>query len=216
MVENGKGTAQAYTTAYTYDWLNNLTCVNQSGQYRVFTYETMGRLTWADNPETRVQAISSCTAGNTGIQYQYDNANNLTSKTDTGNFTTTYQPDALNRVKSKTTSNGTTTYTFDQDPGIPGEPNSPYVFQYNYLPAGVASETYPSGLTVATTYDAAGRPNGVTGYASGVTYTPHGALAAVTFANGVQESRSYNVQPQPTCLAAGRAGYRARTTTGTW
>jgi YD repeat-containing protein len=58
--------------------------------------------------------------------------------------------------------------------------------------------TYPSQRTITTTYDAAGRPNGVTGYASGIAYAPHGALAGVTFGNGVQESWSFNVR-----LAAG-------------
>lgn len=246
VVEYRKDTTGAYTgtytTQYTYDWLGNLTCVNQSSQYRVFTYDTMGRLTWVDNPETRVQAISSCTAGGTGIKYEYDNAGNLTKKTDTGNFVTTYHPDLLNRVDSKTTIDGATTYSFDQSQAIPGEAdtdypigrlnsvsfgavtqtfrhdalgrykssaqavtgqaNSPFVFHYEYKPAGLASEKYPAGRTVATSYDIAGRPSGATGYTTGVTYAPHGAMAGVTFANGVQESWSYNARLKPTCLTA--------------
>jgi RHS repeat-associated protein len=244
VVEYGKGSAPSYTTAYTYNALNSLTCVNQSGQYRVFGYDSMNRLILADNPETRVQAISSCTAGSPTNTYTYDNANNLISKTDTGGFTITYQPDLLNRVSQKTTSDGTTTqYTFDQNLAIPnqtdpnypvgrlssvsfgtvtqtyrydalgryqsseqtvaGQANSPFVFHYNHVPAGLATEKYPSQRTIATTYDAAGRPNGVTGYASGITYAPHGAVSGMTLGSGVQESWSFNSRLQPTCLTAG-------------
>ena len=242
-VEYGKGATLSYTTLYTYNALNNLTCVNQSGQYRVFGYDSMSRLILADNPETRVQAISSCTAGSPTITFAYDNANNLISETDTGGFTITYVPDALNRVSSKTSNDGTTQYTFDQNLAIPGETdtnypagrlssvsfgtvtqtyrydalgryqsseqtvagqaNSPFVFHYNHVPAGLATEKYPSQRTIATTYDAAGRPNGVTGYASGITYAPHGAVSGMTLGSGVQESWSFNSRLQPTCLTAG-------------
>jgi RHS repeat-associated protein len=242
VVESGKDANPSYTTVYKYDALNDLICVNQSGQYRVFNYDSMGRLILADNPETRVQAISSCTAGSPAVTYAYDNANNLIGKTDTGGYTFTYVPDALNRVSSKTTHDGTTQYFFDQNLSIPkqsapnypvgrlssvtfgtvtqtyrydavgryqsseqtvgGQPN-PFVFHYNYVPAGLASMQYPSGRTVTTTYDAAGRPNGVAGYASGITYAPHGAMSGVSFANGVQESWSFNSRLQPACLTAG-------------
>jgi hypothetical protein len=83
-----------------------------------------------------------------------------------------------------------------------GGQGGPFVFHYNFVPAGLSTEMYPSQRTITTTYDAAGRPNGVTGYASGIAYAPHGALAGVTFGNGVQESWSFNVRLQPTCLTA--------------
>jgi len=57
----------------------------------------------------------------TGVQYQFDHAGHLTSKTGTGNFTATYVPDLLNRASSKTPTDGTTSHTFDQDPAITGE-----------------------------------------------------------------------------------------------
>jgi RHS repeat-associated protein len=58
---------------------------------------------------------------------------------------------------------------------------------------------------VTTTYDVAGKPSGVTGYASAVNYAPHGAMQGLTFANNVQESWMYNVRLQPTCLTVGPA-----------
>jgi YD repeat-containing protein len=65
-----------------------------------------------------------------------------------------------------------------------------YTFSYVYNLAGdLESESYPSGRTIQTCYDAAGRQSGVsalsssTAYASAVTYAPHGAMSAATIGN---------------------------------
>lgn len=56
-----------YLTAYTYDVLGNLRTVTQGTQpARVFTYNSLSRLTLASNPES----------GN--VSYAYDAAGNLT------------------------------------------------------------------------------------------------------------------------------------------
>jgi YD repeat-containing protein len=41
-----------YTTTYCYDVTDNLTGVNQSGQTRTFTYDSLKRLRFATNPES--------------------------------------------------------------------------------------------------------------------------------------------------------------------
>jgi len=68
VVENPGGTP-TYTTSYTYDTLDHLTFVNQSGQVRAFQYDALGRLMSATNPE------------NGTLTYGYDNNGNLTSRT---------------------------------------------------------------------------------------------------------------------------------------
>ena len=83
-------------------------------------------------------------------------------------------------------------------------------FSYGYdLSGALASETYPSGLTVTDgNFDAAGRLHQVTGnmgvnYASGVAWIPQG-IGVLTLGNGVTENWSYgSMQKQPTQLALG-------------
>jgi YD repeat-containing protein len=239
VVENG-----TYTTSYSYNVLDNLTCVSQSGQYRVFDYDSLGRLTSADNPETRVQAINSCSPGSPAarptVKFTYDTAGNLLTRTDSAGSVTSYAPDALDRVVSKTTAEGTVQFTFDQNLAITEENDTNYpigrltgvsfgtlgstyrydalgryqssqqtvdalpafIFHYDWVPAGLAAMKYPSGRVVSTSYDSAGRPSGVTGYASAVQYAPHGVLSGMTFANGLSERWTFNRRTQPGCLVA--------------
>jgi RHS repeat-associated protein len=112
-------------TLYTYDGLGNLTCAVQKGtdttpfsgcasapatwRPRSFTYDSLGRLLTAFNPETNT------------IQYAYDNNSNMISKTDALGVTVNFSPsdhpiDALNRVIKKAYSNGdpAVSYFYDQ------------------------------------------------------------------------------------------------------
>ena len=82
------------------------------------------------------------------------------------------------------------------------------------LSGAVTSETYPSGRSVLTTYDAAGRVSGITGqktgeanktYASAMSYTSHGAVAAVTLGNALIEQVTFNNRLQPTQIKLGTA-----------
>jgi YD repeat-containing protein len=100
-----------YSTAYTYDALNNLQTVNQSGQTRTFTYDSLSRLYQAQNPESSVGGTQCTTT------YNYDANGNVISKvaplenqnTSCSNtVTTTYTPDVLNRVTDKTYNDGVT------------------------------------------------------------------------------------------------------------
>jgi RHS repeat-associated protein len=60
-----------------------------------------------------------------------------------------------------------------------------------------------------TCYDAAGRITGVTNdgtaapYASGITYTPHGAADKLTLGNGLHEATNFNNRLQPTLISLG-------------
>src|ERR1700682_69302 len=73
----------------------------------------------------------------------------------------------------------------------------------------LTSLVYPSGRTVTTGYDLAGRPNQLglgataTQYVSAVSYLPHGAINQLTFGTGgVRETTTYDPQRlQPTNIS---------------
>jgi len=202
-----------WPTLYQYDPLGNLLCVEQHGpvtstgcssspsadatslwRVRRFTYDTLSRLLTAKNPE------------NGTITYQYDAANNVTSKTDPSGITINYNPsgspiDVLNRVTEKTYSDSepTVTYTYDSTSvsnGIgrrTGMTDASGSTIWNYDPEGkVTSEGRTiNGITksLITSYDLLDGPYQVQ-YPSGavVQYTASGAgrvLSAVDMTNGI-------------------------------
>lgn len=97
--------------------------------------------------------------------------------------------------------------------------------QTKAAPGALKSETYPSGRAVTTTYDAAGRPIGVSGqqtpssrvvsYAGGtlsgcsdpsgqgVCYAPHGAIAQLPTGDGLLEITNFDNRLRPTQIQAG-------------
>jgi YD repeat-containing protein len=100
---NGTSQAPSMETDYAYDGLDDLTSVVQNGsnsnnaRNRTFSYDSLGRLVSATNPES----------GN--ITYTYDLNSNLSSKVapkpgqaGTALVTTSYSYDALNRLYLKT------------------------------------------------------------------------------------------------------------------
>ena len=113
-----------FNTSYSYDALDNLVGVNQSGQMRSFTYDSLRRLQTATNPES----------GTTS--YTYDANGNLLTKTDALNRVTCFGSysgscdnkgyDALNRPVLKTYSDGTprVNYLYDTAPGGVGRLSS--------------------------------------------------------------------------------------------
>jgi len=129
-----------YETGYGYDTLDSLTSVTQQGgassgswRKRSFTYDSLGRLKCAANPEvtSSVNSPSSCPAADTGsytpgtIGYTYDADGNVVTKTapapnQTGTASTAvtnYSYDTLNRLTQKSYSGGAATatvqYAFD-------------------------------------------------------------------------------------------------------
>ena len=79
---------------------------------------------------------------------------------------------------------------------------SPLAFQYAYTLTGkLASETYPSGRTVATSYDGADRISKVAGSATAYAtlnaspaqaYLPDGKMENFTYGSGATETRTYD------------------------
>jgi RHS repeat-associated protein len=74
-----------YTTTYTYDALDDLINVNQSGLARKFTYDSLKRLVTAQTPESGT------------INYTYDSNGNAVTRQD-ARFNTTMAYDKLNRL----------------------------------------------------------------------------------------------------------------------
>jgi RHS repeat-associated protein len=155
--------AGSYTTNYTFDVLDNLTFVNQSGQTRSFAYSSLSRLTSATNPES----------GTTS--YSYDNNGNLARKVDARNITTCFGTwngstcnsgidvgyDRLNRVLRKQYSDLTppVIYTYDTATNGKGllrsaansESTANYT-AYDKLARVTASNQVTSGNTYSMTY----------------------------------------------------------------
>jgi RHS repeat-associated protein len=139
-----------YLTSYAYDTLDNLTGVSQVdpirqyNQTRTFVYDSLKRLTSADNPESGT------------ISYLYDNNGNLTRKTDARPVSIDYTYDALNRNTTVDYSN-TTTINPDITRVYDGSANGK-----GRLSSASASGSYAGTNTtdsyVIDSYDALGRP----------------------------------------------------------
>jgi RHS repeat-associated protein len=182
-----------YSTAYSYDLLDNLIKVSQGSQTRSFNYDSLSRLEQVTNPESGTTT------------YIYDNAGNLLKRTDSRGITTNYVYDQLNRITSISYANepsgtpavayiydswtvanskgrltmvtdnnvSTINYTSFDAMGHVLASNQmtqgqTYSFSYGYNLAGaLTSETYPSGRTINTSYDPANRPVSVQGTLDG-------------------------------------------------
>ncbi|HEV3198814.1 MAG TPA: RHS repeat domain-containing protein, partial [Bryobacteraceae bacterium] len=199
-----------YHTGYFYDPLDDLTGVNQSGQSRTFTYDSLKRLVQTFNPESGT------------IRYSYDTSGNLSTRSDGRSVQLTFSAyDGLNRVTGKSYNDGATpavTYSYGDTlsgcnlkgrlTGVTaasapsriynytcynwaGRPltvsqntNSvPYPMSYSYDLAGeLTSFTFPSNRQQSITYDTGGRPSGVSGLFGGFSTTYASSFAY--FPNG--------------------------------
>jgi len=112
-----------YETRYEYDVIGNLTKVIQGGQTRAFDYDSLSRLSSAQNPE----------AGT--VTYEYDPNGNLKKKVDARQVQTEYNYDALNRVIKR---------TFSVVPGQPMPPSYVAAPEVSYFYDGTGM---PSGVT---------------------------------------------------------------------
>ncbi len=151
-----------FQTNYTYDVLNDLTGVTQNGnnssnaRVRSFVYDSLARLTSANNPESGT------------LTYSYDLDSNLLSKvapkagqTGTAQTTTNYFYDGLNRLYEKTysdPSNNPVYFGYDGAAvtGCPG-PNIPTISSPTYL-VGRRSAMCAGNSASSWSYDQMGRP----------------------------------------------------------
>ncbi|HET9182504.1 MAG TPA: RHS repeat-associated core domain-containing protein [Candidatus Angelobacter sp.] len=209
-----------YVTLYTYDALGNLVRVDQKGstpgdstqwRTRTFTYDSLGRLLTAHNPESGT------------ITYSYDLDGNLLQKTSpapnqTGTATQTisYCYDELNRVTGKAYSaqscplaSPAVTYSYDVGPNakghLTGVTDQAGSASYSYDVLGrLASETRViNGIAKSLSYDynldgsiaALHYPSGRV-----VTYVPDsaGRITSITDSNGTPYASSLTYWPNGT------------------
>lgn len=169
--------ARNVTTNYTYDGLNR----NIGANYNDGITPVIQR--FYDNP-------TSNTNGKGRLHYSvvYRAEGNLSRENNVY--------DALGRV------------TAHRQGFYPGaDPWQYHATTYGYDLAGnLTTEGYPSGRTVTTTYDSAGRLSGLTSGTvslSGMSYEAFGGLKSETYGNGLVHAMAYNSRLQPTEIKLG-------------
>jgi|GEM_PF-754967 len=205
------------TTSYSYNALDDLISVNQSGQIRNFRYDSLGRITVADNPESRPGTITCPSVGIPGVCYTYDNAGNLKTRTDTRGVLTTYNYDALNRVVAKFSGDNTLNATFEYDCTGPNGCSITNETAQNYAIGRMSAAISVVGGVTSTSiyrYDAVGRAEasqqkvvsssqGTAGpYPFHYDYVPAG-ISNMKYPSGRQVATTYNQAGQ----ANGLTGY---------
>jgi RHS repeat-associated protein len=185
---------------YTYDENSNLkTRVDARGITTNYSYDGLNRVTnrkYLQDPESTPE-----------VSYSYDQPSvsySLGRLTSVANSVSTYdylEYDALGRIKHSR-----------QTTVVDGIEHG-YTMGYGYDLAGeMTSETYDSGRTISTTFDAAGRISGITGqktgeaaktYASQFSYSAHGAVVSLQLGNLMWEHLTFNSRLQPTHIGLG-------------
>lgn len=178
----------AFETSYAWDGRGGLKSVSQGVQPRSFTYDWLGRLVTASNPESGLTCYGKITDGICAADY--DKNGNLLTKTDALLRQVSYTWDALNRPLTKTypplttpavrwtwdtvragslssvTSEASATSYVSYD--MLGRPTKttqtmgaqPYDFTYQYNVSGALTYMkYPSGREISMGIDGAGRVN---------------------------------------------------------
>lgn len=181
------------TTIYTYDLNANLTQkIDARGAIANYRYDALNRIAAATYPGDSAENIT----------YTYDQASGgfgigrLTSVTDAaGSLSRTY--DERGNMLTETRKNGAasllTTYNYD-------------------VASRIASITYPSGWAVGYARDTMGRITSMTTKAPGasmassllssIAYEPFGPVTALTYGNGIAESRTFDLDYRLTNLDA--------------
>lgn len=179
--------AGLWSISYLYDGNGNLTQKTDArGVTTGYNYDALNR------PASRTYSDST-----PAVTYSYDAAwianskGRLVSVSSSVSATNYTAFDALGRTTASQQITDSQTYTLG----------------YTYNVAGsLISEVYPSGRTISTAYDGAGRVASVSGqksgeaqktYASAISYTPHGATAALNLGNGLSEQTVFNSRLQP-------------------
>jgi YD repeat-containing protein len=156
-------------TSYGYTVLDALASVTEGSQTRTYGYDNLGRITTVATPETNALTY----------QYQYNDFDLVTQRTDPRGVITTYGYDSLNRLHQVSYNVGST--------GVPATATVTYTYgttaaqnnngRLQTLTDGAGTETY--------SYDILGRVTQLQKVISGTTYTT---------------SYGYNLASEPTSL----------------
>jgi len=202
-VQENAGTAGSYATLYDYDALGDLVGVTQNGQTkqsRIFAYDSLKRLSSANNPESGT------------ISYTYYANGNLFTKLDANGTKTTFNYDSLNRATSKSYTLGakvattnTVKYTYDS---ATGAAKGQLVSVSN-----VGTAPNPGSVTTFNNFDALGRPatstqtTGAYAYTFNYTYNLAGSILTEQLPSGRVLTSTYDTLNRPTSISAGSKTY---------
>jgi RHS repeat-associated protein len=198
------------TLNYEHDENGNMKSKSSSGSPGLlvsYTYDSLNRAKTREYNDGTTPAVTYCYDGKTwsGSSGSCSGSPSVPSK---GHLT------EVASTVSKTS------YAYNSSGQITGSTQATagqsFAFGYSFsASSALATETYPSGRTIATSYDDAGRARYLRGQ-SGVTvvnyagkpdgliqYASHGAISSMTMGNGIIENRSYNSRLQPTRIQAG-------------
>ncbi|HKQ06410.1 MAG TPA: RHS repeat-associated core domain-containing protein [Blastocatellia bacterium] len=179
-------------TNYTYDYLGNLTQVNQGNQLRAFKYDAMGRLLYERIPEQSA-TINDGSGSYWTCKYTYNDFA-VASRQDARGVVTTYSYDALHRL----------TYTSYDTSNAPGVAATDWVM-ISYNNDGTLNQVnQANNYTETYSYDFFKRVSSVTKFIAGsvydlrktysFSYTYNGASQplTLTYPSGTQVSYSYD------------------------
>jgi RHS repeat-associated protein len=183
--------------SYSYDAAGNVIYQTDArGVSASYAYDALNRLTSVDYPGTAED-----------ITYTYDTGTNCTA--------------GVGRPCQVVDASGTTQYGYDAFGNITQQRKTElgvtYITSYAYDAGNrLTSVTYPDGRNVTYTRDAVGRISGVTTtvngsnqtIVSGRTYRADGLLLTQNYGNGLNETRTYDLQGRLTNQALGTADTR--------
>lgn len=221
-------------TDQTYDAHDNLIAVTDPNEHTTqYWFDDFGRKNHTTSPDTGTTQFLYDEAGNltqrvnakgTTIDYAYDGLNRLTSvrfpAEPAQNITYTYDSTSvtygIGRLTGRTDPSGAYTFHYDAQGNMTKEEKTIegilYTTRYTYNKNNVlTSITYPSGRTVAYSFDGAGRINQVsammngapTTLASSITYLPFGGITGLTYGNRLSLIQEYDNQYRVSSIAAG-------------
>jgi RHS repeat-associated protein len=214
-------------TSATNPEIGEITSTNPEAAKIKYEYYDNGNLKWKIDPRT----ISPTSTIRVRTTYQYDGLSRIISKTYNDNITpnVSYYYDrqlppnaptgfnsgeSIGRLIAVTYGTGGkgTYYSYNKRGEVlqsiqatiaTGTTLGYYTSEYSYNASGhLVSQSYPSGRTVKTNYDAAGRIFNITGqrpadlrptaYASLFGYAAHGAVSKLKLGNGLWEHTTYD------------------------
>jgi RHS repeat-associated protein len=166
------------------------------------------------------------------VDYTYDELNRITTRSyfndpqSTPTVTYTYDDPLISASKGRLTKVSSSVSAYDylqfdllgrvlQSRQTTSGTGQSYTIGYQYNLAGaMTQETYPSGRVVNTSYDSAGRIDGISGgntnlgettrqYLSQISYAAHGAMKSALLGNNKWEHTTFNTRLQPTQIGLG-------------
>lgn len=152
--EAAAGALDRTEVTHGYDALGNLVSTNAAGAITTLVYDIRGRKTQMVEPDMGTWT------------YGYNVFGELTSQTDAKNQPVTMTYDKLGRLRTRVELEGTTTWNYDT-----ATHTSPPLGAPGTWVGHLGSVTSPGGYEETNTYDALGRPVGMSRKIDNVTYT---------------------------------------------